>query len=46
MDTRLKNMVLNADHGERVTALESGFTGLEDSMTQHRNDFHSRLVSA
>ena len=38
-------MISDLDHGDRVTALESGFTGLEDSLDQHKNDFNSRIVS-
>ena len=44
MDTKMKSMISNVDHGNRVTALESGFSGLEDSMDQHRNDLNSRMV--
>ena len=44
MDTKMKSMISDVDHGDRVTALESGFSGLEDSMDQHRNDFKSRIV--
>ena len=32
-------------HGDRVTALESGFTNLEDSMDKHRNDLNSEMVT-
>ena len=41
----MKTMISNADHGDRVTALESGFTGLEDSLDQHRNHFDSKMVN-
>ena len=44
MDTKMKSMISDVDHGDRVTALESEFSGLEDSMDQHRNDFSSRMV--
>ena len=40
----MKTMISDVDHGDRVTALESGFTGLEDSMGQHKNYFDSRMV--
>ena len=40
----MKSMISNVDHGDRVTALESGFSGLEETMDQHRNDLHSRMV--
>ena len=46
MGSKMKTMISDVDHGDRVNALESGLTGLEDSITQHRNDFHSKLVSA
>ena len=46
MDSKVKTMISNVDHGDRVTALESGFTGLEDSMGQHQNDFNSKLVNS
>ena len=46
MDTKMKSMISNVDHGDRVTALESGLSGLDDSMDQHRNDFKSRIVSS
>ena len=45
MDTKMKSMISDVDHGDRVTALESGFSGLKDSLDQHRNDFDSRIVS-
>ena len=52
----MKSMVSNVDHGDRVTSLETGFSGLENSINQlrnhsntridqHRNDFDSRLVN-
>ena len=44
MDSKVKTMISNVDHGDRVTALESGFTGLEDSLDQHRNDFNTKMV--
>ena len=37
-------MISDVDHGDRVRALESGFTGLEDSLDQHRNDFNTKMV--
>ena len=40
----MKTMISEVDHGDRVTVLESGFTGLEDSMGQHRNYFDSKMV--
>ena len=45
MDTKMKSMISNVDHGDRVTALESGFSGLEDSMDQQKNAINSRMVS-
>ena len=42
----MKTMISDVDHGDRVTALESGFIGLEDSMGQHQNDFNSKLVNS
>ena len=44
MGSKMKDMISDVDHGHRVTALESGFTGLEDSMGQHRNYFDSKMV--
>ena len=46
MGSEMKDMISDVDHGHRVTALESGFTGLEDSMGQHQNDFNSKLVNS
>ena len=46
MGSKMKTMISDVDHGHRVTALESGFTGLEDSMGQHQNDFNSKLVNS
>ena len=40
----MKTMISEVDHGDRVTVLESGFTGLEDSMGQHKNYFDSKMV--
>ena len=40
----MKTMISNVDHGDRVASLESGFTGLEDSLDQHRNHFDSKMV--
>ena len=40
----MKSMISDVDHGDRVTALESGITGLEDTMDQQRNSLHSRMV--
>ena len=45
MDSKMKIMISNVDSGDRVASLESGFTGLKDSLDQHRNDFNSRMVS-
>ena len=53
----MKAMISNVDHGDRVASLETGFSGLENSMNQlrnhsntridqHRNDFNSRLVGS
>ena len=44
MDSKVKTMISNVDNGDRVTALESGFTGLEDSMDEQRNNFNSKMV--
>ena len=44
MDSKVKTMISDFDHGDRVTALESGFTGLKDSMDQHKSDFNSKMV--
>ena len=44
MDSKMKTMISDVDHGDRVRALESGFTGLEDSLDQHRNDFKTEMV--
>ena len=46
MNSKMKTLISNVDHGDRVTALESGFTGLEDLMDQQRNNFISRLVNS
>ena len=46
MDSKMKTMISNVDHGDRVTALESGYTGLEDSMDKQRNNFNSKLVKS
>ena len=40
----MKSMISDVDHGDRVTALESGFSGLEDSLDQHRNNLNTRMV--
>ena len=45
MGSNLESQILNNNHGERVTSLETGFTGLKDSMNQHRNEFNSKMVS-
>ena len=45
MDSKMKSMMSNVDHGDRVASLETGFSGLEDSMNQHRNDFNTKMVS-
>ena len=37
MDSKMKSMISDVDHGDRVT-------GLEDSMDKHRNDFNSKMV--
>ena len=42
----MKTMISDVDHGHRVTALESGFTGLGDLRDQHQNDFNSKLVNS
>ena len=44
MGSNMRSMISGIDHGDRVTALESGFSGLEDSMNQQRNDFNSKMV--
>ena len=41
----MKSMISNVDHGDRVASLETGFSGLEDSMNQHSNDFNSKMVN-
>ena len=46
MDSKVKAIISNVDHGDRVTALEAGITGLEDSMDQQRNNFNSKLVKS
>ena len=40
----MKSMISDVDHGDRVTALESRFTGLEDSLDWHRNNFNTKMV--
>ena len=44
MGSKMKSMISDVDHGDRVTALESEITGLEDTMDQHSNSLHSRMV--
>ena len=39
-------MISNVDHGDRVRALESGVSGLKNSMTQHRDAFDTKLVTS
>ena len=46
MNSKMKTLISNVDHGDRITTIESGFTGLEDSMDQQRNNFISRLVNS
>ena len=41
----MKAMISNVDHGARVTSLETGISGLKNSMNQHRNDINSRMVN-
>ena len=43
MDSKMKAMISNADHGDRVESLETGFSGLKKSMNQLRNDSNTRI---
>ena len=45
MGSNLASQISNNNHGDRVKSLETGFTGLKDSMNQNRNDFNSKMVS-
>ena len=41
----MKSMISNVDHGDRVRSLETGISGLKNSMNQHRNNFNSKMVN-
>ena len=38
-------MISDVDHGSRVSSLESGLSGMEDSMNQKVESLDSRMVS-